>query len=49
MREPDSTLPDTPSETLGIFGSWRRLYVIVAVYTIVLILLLHVLGSETSG
>ena len=49
MREPDSASVETPSEKLGIFGSWRQLYITVLVYTVVLIFLLHLLGSEASS
>ncbi len=45
MREADSASVKTPSEKVGIFGSWRQLYLTVLVYTVVLILLLHLLGS----
>ena len=48
MSAPDASLPETPPEKLAVFGSWRPLYLAVAVYTIVLILLLHLLGSGTS-
>ncbi len=45
MNEPDCTSLETPSEKIGIFRSWRQLYLTVLVYTVVLILLLHLLGS----
>ncbi len=45
MKEPECASIDTPSETPGIFGSWRQLYLTVLVYTVVLILLLHLMGS----
>ena len=43
MNEPDCASLETPSEK--IFRSWRQLYLTVLVYTVVLILLLHLLGS----
>ncbi len=48
MCKPDSAPSETETEKLGIFGSWRRLYLAVAGYTIVMIFLLHLLGSEAS-
>lgn len=45
MREVDSPFVETPSGKLGIFGSWHQLYLTVVVYTVVLIFLLHLLGS----
>ncbi len=48
MKEPDLALAETETEKLGIFRSWRQLYLTVAVYTIVMIFLLHLLGSGAS-
>ena len=45
MGEPDDASLEAPSERIGIFSSWRQLYLTVLVYTVVLILLLHLLGS----